>query len=145
MSKLSAAYVRKLLEKATPGPWYMEHASKAPPGEEWGEVVASLHPAGGAGRPVPGMRLTWSRRSVGVVAEHNAALISAAPDIAAAYIDAIAERDALRADLDKANDRLAEAEDLIRGALEEFAWENDDGKRDLEVAAARKWLGVSDG
>ena len=56
-----------------------------------------------------------------------------------------AERDTLRADLDKANDRLAEAEDLIRGALEEFAWENDDGKRDLEVAAARKWLGVSDG
>ena len=56
-----------------------------------------------------------------------------------------AERDTMRADLDKANDRLAEAEDLIRGALEEFAWENDDGKRDLEVAAARKWLGVSDG
>jgi hypothetical protein len=91
MGDINPNEVRRLLEAATPGPWHMEHASKAPRGEEWGEVVACLHPAGGAGRPVPGMRLTWSRRSVGVVAEHNAALIAAAPTIARAYLDLHAE------------------------------------------------------
>jgi hypothetical protein len=72
----------------------MEHASKAPPGEEWGEVVARLHPAGGAGAPVPGMRLTWSRRSVGVLAERNARLIAASHSLAHTVIALEGERDA---------------------------------------------------
>ena len=98
--------LRAMLEAATPGPWHMEHASKAPPGEEWGEVVARLHPAGGAGAPVPGMRLTWSRRSVGVLAERNARLISAAPDLAREALELRAELAQARAEVASMNEWL---------------------------------------
>lgn len=99
MKRYTGAEARALREAATAGPWHMEHASKAPPGDEWGEVVSRLHPAGGAGAPVPGMRLTWTRRGVGVLAERNARLIAAAPDLAATVEAMDAEIAELRATL----------------------------------------------
>lgn len=99
MKRYTGAEARALREAATAGPWHMEHASGAPPGDEWGEVVSRLHPAGGAGAPVPGMRLTWTRRGVGVLAERNARLIAAAPDLAATVEAMDAEIAELRATL----------------------------------------------
>jgi hypothetical protein len=145
---VSAEEARGLLEGATPGPWHMEHASKAPPGEEWGEVVARLHPAGGAGAPVPGMRLTWSRRSVGVLAERNARLIAASHSLAHTVIALEGERDAALARVARLERVLAvEAGDKAQAPPDwrpttGGAW---NGKEDNYVyrIAAGRWSWVS--
>ena len=80
LSILDAIQAR--LDAATPGPWHLETAG-TPAGETaWGEVILRHHPAGGAGTPIPGLRVMWGGEVA--VGRRNAALIAHAPtDIAA--------------------------------------------------------------
>ena len=97
---MNADEARRLLVAATPGPWHEETAG-TPAGETpWGEVVMRSHPAGGAGTPIHGLRVMWQGGATMGKGRANAALIAAAPSLAAAVIALTEELDEARATLD---------------------------------------------